>query len=104
MLCPDLILIGFGNVARRFARLLDERAAELRRDHGLDPRIVAIATSRHGVARDTSGLDLTRALELVERGGSLAPLDAAPAGDAGSPGRVTAIDVIHQAASAARAS
>src|SRR5512135_1151341 len=104
MFCPDLILIGFGNVARRFVRLLDERAAELRRDHGLDPRIVAIATSRHGVARDTGGLDLARAIELVEHGGSVAPLDASPAGEAGSPGRVTAIDVIRQTAGTARAS
>ena len=86
-------IIGFGNVARRFARLLDERAAELRRDHGLDPRVVAIATSRHGVSCDMGGLDLARAIELVEHGESLAPLDAPPAGDAGWIGSFEALAI-----------
>ena len=44
----DLILIGYGNVARRFAALLDEQRDVLLRDHGLRARIVGIATRRHG--------------------------------------------------------
>jgi homoserine dehydrogenase len=44
----DLALIGFGNVARRFADLLDERAARLLADHALTCRIVATATRRNG--------------------------------------------------------
>ena len=44
----DLALIGFGNVARRFADLLDERAERLLADHALTCRIVATATRRHG--------------------------------------------------------
>lgn len=104
MFTPDLVLIGFGNVARRFVRLLDERAEELRRDHGLDPRVVAIATSHHGVARDGAGLDLARALELVEQGGSLASLDARAGDRTSSSASVAAVDVIRQAAREARAS
>ncbi len=73
---PDLILVGFGNVARRFVRLLEERADELRGVHQIDWRVVGIATARHGVARDLRGLDVARALELVERGQSLAAIDA----------------------------
>jgi homoserine dehydrogenase len=104
MFCPDLILIGFGNVARRFVRLLDERADELRRDHGLDPRVVAIATSRHGAARDMDGLDVAGALGLVERGGSLAPLDAPPPGGTPSAGLGQAVGLIGEVGREAHAS
>jgi homoserine dehydrogenase len=44
----DLALIGFGNVGRRFAQLLDEQSATLARDYRLSCRIVATATRRHG--------------------------------------------------------
>ena len=43
----DIALIGYGNVARRFARLLDEQRESLAQDHGLSCAIVATAT-RHG--------------------------------------------------------
>jgi homoserine dehydrogenase len=43
----DLALIGYGNVARRFERMLDEQREALARDHGLSCDIVATAT-RHG--------------------------------------------------------
>jgi homoserine dehydrogenase len=35
----DLILVGFGNVARRFVRLLDEQRDRLTGDYGLSWRI-----------------------------------------------------------------
>lgn len=54
----DLALIGFGNVGRRFGRLLDERRERLQRDYDLSCRIVGIATARHGAAVDMSGVDV----------------------------------------------
>lgn len=48
----DLALIGFGNVARRFAHLLEERAERLLKDHDLTCRIVATATRRDGAMFD----------------------------------------------------
>jgi hypothetical protein len=57
MFSTDLILVGCGHVARRFVRLLEERAGELRNIHRLDARVVGIATRRHGVAADLRGLD-----------------------------------------------
>jgi homoserine dehydrogenase len=45
----DLLLIGYGNVARRFAELLDEQRQRLAREYGFRARIVGIAT-RHGCA------------------------------------------------------
>ena len=41
-------LIGFGNAARAFARLLEERQARLFGDYGVRVRATAIATARHG--------------------------------------------------------
>jgi homoserine dehydrogenase len=46
----DLILIGYGNVGRRFASLLEEQREVLLRDYDLRARIVGIATRRHGQA------------------------------------------------------
>jgi homoserine dehydrogenase len=54
----DILLVGFGNVGRRFARLLIEREAVLRRGHDLETRIVGIATGRHGSAFAPQGLDV----------------------------------------------
>lgn len=52
----DLILIGFGNVGRRFVSLLDEQRTTLARQHGISPRIVGIATRRHGQVFSARGL------------------------------------------------
>jgi homoserine dehydrogenase len=54
----DLILIGFGNVGQRFASLLDEQRTTLARQYGIAPRIVGIATRRHGQAFFVRGLDI----------------------------------------------
>ncbi len=103
MFAADLVLIGFGNVARRFVRLLEERAAELRDVHRIDWRIVGIATARHGVARNLRGLDAGRALELVERGASLGALDAPESGGGHFTATPTSgVDLIEQVAKAAR--
>ncbi|MGQ0732447.1 MAG: homoserine dehydrogenase [Acidobacteriota bacterium] len=88
---PDLaiVLIGFGNVTRRFVRLLDEVADRL--DFGW--RLVAIATRHHGSVVDPEGIDATRAAALVEAAQSLDRLDPSPRERSG-------IDVIRQVADA----
>jgi homoserine dehydrogenase len=67
----DLALIGFGNVARRFVRLLDERRDWLRTDCDLEYRLVSVATRRHGAAFNEDGLDGPALASAVERGGTL---------------------------------
>lgn len=67
----DLLLVGFGHVGRRFARLLDERRAELAARYDLDPRVVGVATARHGAALAPRGLDVPRALAIAEAAGHL---------------------------------
>ena len=52
----ELILIGYGNVARRFESLLEERRETLAREHGVRVRIVGIATRTHGQRYDAAGL------------------------------------------------
>jgi len=60
----DLVLAGFGHVGRRFARLLREREAVLRRDHDLEVQIIGIATGRHGAGFAADGLDTDAMLRL----------------------------------------
>jgi homoserine dehydrogenase len=44
----DVAVIGYGNVGRRFARLLEERRDRLQADHDLSVRIVGTSTRRGG--------------------------------------------------------
>jgi homoserine dehydrogenase len=66
-----LLLVGFGHVGQRFARLLDESRDALRALE-IDPVIVGIATRRHGSVMDDAGLDVPRALEAI-KGGAIGP-------------------------------
>src|SRR5262249_24038115 len=71
----DLILVGFGNVARRFVRLLDELRPDLKEEHDIDTRVVGIATRSHGQAYDACGLATD---ELATAGGNGEPIGPAP--------------------------
>jgi homoserine dehydrogenase len=64
----DLILVGFGHVARRFVHLLHEQQRTLEREFDFNARIVAIATRRHGAARSARGLDAQSLAKRVARG------------------------------------
>jgi len=87
MITLDLALVGFGHVGRRFVRLLDERAEQLRREHSVECRVIGICTRRHGTARNLAGLDARAAASLVEEGGSLSAIDAPDS----MPGRLAAV-------------
>ncbi len=56
----DLALIGYGNVARRFVELLEERREWLARTCDLDCRVVGVATRTHGAWFDPRGVDFTQ--------------------------------------------
>lgn len=72
----NFALIGFGNVGRSFVRLLQRKQAELREQYGITFAVTAIATGHHGAALDPHGLDLHKALNLVENGQPLDILSA----------------------------
>jgi homoserine dehydrogenase len=76
-----LALLGFGNVGRAFARLLQRKEAELESDYGINFIITGIATGRHGNAIDPNGLDIEKALALVEGGQSLSLITQLPITD-----------------------
>src|SRR6185436_17051815 len=71
-----LAFVGFGNVARAFARMLETRRGLLDSQHSLQFRTTAIATSRHGsiIAPE---IDLLEAAGMVEEGQSLAGIRGA---------------------------
>jgi homoserine dehydrogenase len=64
----DLVLVGFGNVGRRFARLIEERRDWLALDYDLESRIVGIATKRHGAVFREAGLDAVGLAVQMEAG------------------------------------
>ncbi|MCS7131635.1 MAG: homoserine dehydrogenase [Hadesarchaea archaeon] len=84
-----IILIGFGNLGRGFARALIEKASYLRINHGLRP-VVAAAVDEFGAAIDERGLDIRRLLKSAERTNSVAGYPAR-----GKRGK-TAIEVIEE--------
>lgn len=69
-----LAMLGFGNVGRALARLLLRKQNDLQQQYNITFTVTGIATGRHGMAIDPVGLDLERACNLVEQGGSLQQL------------------------------
>ena len=76
-----LAFIGFGNVARSFARILSSRKAELSARYDLQWRATAIATATRGSVLAQTGFDLDEAVASVERGESLTALPGTIAAD-----------------------
>lgn len=72
----NLALIGFGNVARALARLLIRKQDWLKSKHGITFSFTGISTGRHGHAVNPNGLDIQKALELVESGQDIFPLSS----------------------------
>jgi homoserine dehydrogenase len=73
-----LALLGFGNVGRALARLLIRKEIELKKSYDITYKITGIATRLHGFAIAPEGLDVEKALELVEHGQSLYTISKYP--------------------------
>ena len=71
-----LALIGFGNVARALARLLVRKQDLLKSQYDVTFSFTGIATGSHGFAVNPNGLDIQKALELVESKQSIFPLSS----------------------------
>jgi homoserine dehydrogenase len=72
----NLALIGFGNVARSLARLFLRKRDLLKSQYDVTFSFTGIATGKHGFAVNPHGLDINKALELVESGGAIFPLSS----------------------------
>ncbi len=69
-----LALIGFGNVARSLAKLLVRKQGLLKSKYDVTFSFTGLSTGRHGFAVNPDGLDIQKALELVESGQSISAL------------------------------
>lgn len=77
-----LAFVGFGNAGRHFGERLRSDYGRILCRHGADPKVVGIATGRHGIAIDRRGLDLGRALRSLSKGEGLGRLHrGAPVAD-----------------------
>jgi len=74
-----LVLLGFGNVGQALVRLLLEKRSELEHRYSIRFLVAAVATRTHGRALNPDGLDLGKALEIMESGNSLDELSPSPA-------------------------
>jgi len=70
----NIAFIGFGNVARALARLLDRKRDLLQSKYDITYSVTGIATGSHGFAVNPDGIDIQQALSLVESGQSISPL------------------------------
>jgi len=74
-----LAFVGFGNVGVALARLLLRKAPEIKERYQVTFSATGIITGRHGGAIDQAGIDLERAVGLLEAGDSLDSLSKQPA-------------------------
>ena len=59
-------LIGFGVIGQGFARVLLKKREFLRKKYGLDIKVVSIS-DLSGTAIEEDGIDLKKALEIMEK-------------------------------------
>lgn len=71
-------LVGFGNVGKALARLLEKKQPVLQSEYGFSTLITGIATAHHGAAINPSGIDPQLAIDACSRGSSLNPLSTVP--------------------------
>ncbi len=93
-----LAFVGFGNVARALARLLVRKQDVLQETYDITFSVTGISTGRHGCAANPDGLDISKALSLVESGQSLASISDPhfPAADSLSVIRYSQADVMFE--------
>jgi homoserine dehydrogenase len=75
----SLIFVGFGNVGKALAELLERKRALLKETYDFNFCITGIATGRHGMVMDPNGLPMDRVLTLLKSGESLSGLHKGPA-------------------------
>jgi len=69
----NLILIGFGNVGRGLAEIINSHGYALKEKYGLTVKVKAIV-DRSGAAVSETGIDLAKALEVKRRWGSISAM------------------------------
>ncbi len=91
-----LCLVGFGNVARALARLFVRKTAILEQKYDITFSFTGIATGSHGFAVNPDGLDIQKALSLMESGQSISSLSTLSVNDSLSVIRESQADVMFE--------
>jgi homoserine dehydrogenase len=91
-----LSFIGFGNVARSLARLLERKSELMEQMYDITCSVTGIATGKHGFAVNPEGLDVAKALELFESGQSISSLSTVDVSDSTSVIRNSQADVMFE--------
>lgn len=65
----NIALLGYGNAARAFCKLLAEKDEEIKKNYGREVKIVAIATKSKGTVSDPAGLDICALEKELEETG-----------------------------------
>jgi homoserine dehydrogenase len=76
-----LALLGFGNVGRALAQLLEKKKEALKERYDITFSVTGIATGTHSRVVNSRGVDLAASLELLHSGRSLDVLSDAPVSD-----------------------
>ena len=71
-----LAFIGFGNVARSLAKLLERKRDLLKSKYDITYSVTGIGTGSHGFAFNPDGFDVNKAIELVENKQSISSLSS----------------------------
>ena len=88
-------IVGLGTVGQWLLRAVDARAAGLGVRYGFVPRLVGVASARHGFVYDADGLDPLSVLEQVASGRPLSELVGVRHWDTATEGlRATEADVL----------
>ncbi len=69
-----LAFIGFGNVAKSLARLLERKSDLLKEKYNITYSVTGISTGRHGFAVNPNGLDMKKVFEALESGKDISAL------------------------------
>jgi len=92
----NLAFIGFGNVARSLARLLERKSDLLKSQYDITYSVTGIATGSHGFAVNPNGLDVNKAIELVESKQSINLISNSPVSNSLEVIRQSSADVLFE--------
>lgn len=73
-----ILLVGFGNVGKALARLLEQKQPVLQQEFDFSTRITGIATGSHGIAVNPAGVDWKQAITLLDQGKTIESLSTLP--------------------------
>lgn len=69
----NICLVGFGNAAQEFCRMIITKSSEIKEDTGYEIRVTAIAGRSKGSIINSIGIDLTKALREANNSGRFDP-------------------------------